>query len=101
MFGLVPFALFVLVGIVFLLIRRAFVRPVALGAKVSIESIVIALFIATLMITYLLTFRLDEHQLAGRVNWWIHALVILAFLALIPASKHFHLVISPLTVFLK
>jgi Fe-S oxidoreductase len=28
-------------------------------------------------------------------------LVILAFLALIPASKHFHLVLSPVTVFLK
>ena len=28
-------------------------------------------------------------------------LVILAFLALIPASKHFHLVLSPITVFLK
>jgi Fe-S oxidoreductase len=31
----------------------------------------------------------------------VHALVILAFLALIPASKHFHLVLSPITVFLK
>jgi Fe-S oxidoreductase len=28
-------------------------------------------------------------------------LVILAFMALIPASKHFHLVLSPITVFLK
>src|SRR5262249_2613032 len=38
---------------------------------------------------------------AGSVNWWVHMLVILAFLALIPASKHFHLVLSPITVFLK
>ena len=38
---------------------------------------------------------------AGRINWWFHVLVILAFLALIPASKHFHLVLSPITVFLK
>src|SRR4029077_13459187 len=37
----------------------------------------------------------------GRVYWGIHALVILVFLALIPASKHFHLVLSPITVFLK
>jgi Fe-S oxidoreductase len=35
------------------------------------------------------------------VNWWIHAAVILAFLALIPRSKHFHLVLSPITVFLQ
>ena len=98
---LTPFAIAVLVGIVYLLIRRAFIRPVGLGTHVSVESIVIALFIATLMITFLLTFRLPEETLAGRVNWWVHALVILAFMALIPASKHFHLVVSPITVFLK
>jgi Fe-S oxidoreductase len=99
--GLVPFAAAVLAGILLLLIRRAFVRPVALGTHVSVESIVISLFIATLMITFFLTFRLDEATTAGEVNWWVHALVILAFLALIPASKHFHLVLSPVTVFLK
>jgi Fe-S oxidoreductase len=98
---LTPFAVAVLAGIVFLFIRRAFVRPAALGTTVSIESLVIAVFIATLMITFLLTYRLDEASLAGRVNWWVHALVILAFMALIPASKHFHLVLSPVTVFLK
>ena len=98
---LTPFAVAVLAGIVFLFIRRAFVRPVALGKTVSIESLVIAAFIATLMITFLLTYRLDDTSLAGRVNWWVHALVILAFMALIPASKHFHLVLSPITVFLK
>jgi Fe-S oxidoreductase len=98
---LMPFASAVLLGIVYLLIRRAFVRPVALGDHVSLESIVIALFIATLMVTFLLTFRLEEGTAAQRVNWWLHMLVILAFLALIPASKHFHLVVSPITVFLK
>jgi Fe-S oxidoreductase len=98
---LAPFAVGVLGGILYLLIRRAFVRPVGLGTKVSIESIVIGLFIATLMITFLLTFRLEEGTTAERVNWWVHMLVILAFMALIPASKHVHLVLSPITVFLK
>jgi Fe-S oxidoreductase len=98
---LVPFAIAVLVGILYLLIRRAVVRPVALGTHVSVESIVIALFIATLMVTFLLTFRLEDGTRAAAVNWWVHAVVILAFLALIPASKHFHLVLSPITVFLK
>jgi len=99
--ALTPFAIGVLVGIVYLLIRRAFVRPIALGDHVSLESIVIALFITTLMVTFLLAFRLEEGTAAGHVNWWVHVLVILAFLALIPASKHFHLVVSPITVFLK
>jgi Fe-S oxidoreductase len=98
---LTPFAIAVLAGIVMLIIRRAFVRPIGLGKTVSVESIVIGLFISTLMVTFLLTWRLDEASTVGRVNWWIHALVILAFLALIPASKHFHLVLSPITVFLK
>jgi Fe-S oxidoreductase len=99
--ALTVFAIAVLVGIGSLLIRRSVMRPVALGETVSIESIVIGCFIATLMITFLLTYRLPEHSVAGRVNWWVHMVVILAFLALIPASKHFHLVLSPFTVFLK
>jgi Fe-S oxidoreductase len=98
---LMPFAIGVLSGILYLLVRRTIVRPTGLGTKVSIESVVIALFIATLMVTFLLTFRLDEASLAGRVNWWVHAIVILVFMALIPGSKHLHLVLSPITVFLK
>lgn len=99
--ALAPFAVAALAGIVFLVIRRGIVRPVALGTHVSIESIVIGLFIAILMVTFLLDFRLEEGTPAARVNWWAHACVILAFLSLIPASKHLHLVLSPVTVFLK
>jgi Fe-S oxidoreductase len=98
---LTPFALAVAAGIGYLLFRRGILRPRGLGSTVSKESIVIGFFIMTLMITFLLTWRLDESSTAGQVNWWIHALVILSFLALIPASKHFHLVLSPITVFLK
>jgi Fe-S oxidoreductase len=98
---LTPFAVAVLGGILYLLIRRAFLRPVALGPTISVESIVIALFIATLMVTFLLGLRLEETSFAGRVNWWTHSVVILVFLALIPASKHFHLLLSPVTVFLR
>jgi Fe-S oxidoreductase len=98
---LTVFAVAVLAGISYLLVRRAIVRPVGLGKDVSAESIVIGLFIATLMVTFLLTSRLPEDSTAWRVNWWVHAVVILAFLALIPVSKHFHLVLSPITVLLR
>ena len=98
---LTVFAVAVLAGISYLLVRRAIVRPVGLGKDVSAESIVIGLFIATLMVTFLLTSRLPEESTAWRVNWWVHAVVILAFLALIPVSKHFHLVLSPITVLLR
>jgi Fe-S oxidoreductase len=99
--ALTPFAVGVLLGIVYLAARRGIGRPAALGTTVSTESIVIAGFIATLMITFLLTWRLDEASAAGRINWWVHSCVILVFMALIPASKHLHLVLSPVTVFLK
>ena len=98
---LTPFAIAVLCGIVLLIVRRGILRPVALGTHVSAESILIGLFITTLMVTFLLTWRLDETSTAGHINWWVHSIVILAFLALIPASKHLHLVLSPITVFLK
>ena len=96
---LVPFASAVLAGIVGLVIRRGVVRPRALGTGVSKESILIGVFIAMLMITFLLHFQLTGLQ--ERINWWAHALVILAFLVLVPNSKHLHLILSPATVFLK
>ncbi|MES1254497.1 MAG: (Fe-S)-binding protein, partial [Acidobacteriota bacterium] len=99
--GLAPFAVAVLVGISGLLIRRTVVRPAALGRQVSRESVVIALLISTLMATFLFGLFLGEDSLPGRVNWWVHALVVLGFLVLIPSSKHLHLVLSPFTIFLK
>lgn len=35
------------------------------------------------------------------IFWWLHALVVLAFLVYIPQSKHFHLLVAPINVFLK
>ena len=35
------------------------------------------------------------------MNWWLHTLTLLAFLPLIPHTKHLHLVLSPVTVFLR
>ena len=99
-YALVPFALAVVAGMTALMIRRVFVRPAGLGDTLSIESVVIGFFIITLMATFLLAFALDS-GLAERINWWVHALVILCFLVLIPGSKHFHLVISPVTVYLR
>jgi Fe-S oxidoreductase len=98
---LTPFAVCVLGGTLVLLVRRVYLRPAGLGATVSPESVAIALLIATLMGTFLLTWTIDEASAAGRANWWTHMVVILVFLALIPATKHFHLVLSPVTVFLK
>jgi len=105
--ALVPFSVAALIGIVLLAIRRGILRPRALGAHVSKESILISAFIAILMITFLVDAG-EAHAgvaVAGvpleRVNWWTHMLVILAFTVLIPDSKHLHLLLSPATVFLR
>jgi Fe-S oxidoreductase len=89
------FGLAVAVSIAGLFVRRFFVRPRWLGAKVSKESGVIALLIFVLMVTYLATFWEDTKFL-----WWTHTLALLIFLPLIPHTKHLHLVLSPATVFL-
>jgi Fe-S oxidoreductase len=105
--ALVPFSVGVLGGIVLLAIRRAVLRPRALGATVSKESLLISGFIVILMVTFLVD-AAEAHQgraVAGvaleRVNWWAHMLVILGFTVLIPDSKHLHLLLSPATVFLR
>ncbi len=98
--ALVPFAVAVLAGMAFLLVRRVVLRPPALGPGVSGESVLIGVLIVTLMATFLVDGRLVDGVVA-RVNWWVHALAILVFLILIPDSKHLHLLLSPLAVFFR
>lgn len=96
------FAVAAIIGILALLYRRYITRPPALG-QVKVESGIVGLLIAALMVTYLLDlYVLKDHTSAsGKLNWWIHSLSILAFMWLIPRSKHLHLVLSPVTTFLK
>jgi Fe-S oxidoreductase len=89
------FAVCVAVSIAGLFIRRFIVRPKWLGGNVSWESGVIAFLIFNLMITYLATFWYDT-----KLIWWAHTLTLLIFMPLIPHTKHLHLVLSPITVFL-
>ncbi len=100
-FGFVAlFAVAVAISIVYLAVRRFILRPVWLG-KVSPESGIIAGLIFILMITYLAGLSVSEAGAAGRGFWWAHTLALLAFLPLVPHTKHLHLILSPATVFLK
>lgn len=87
-------------GIAGLFIRRFFVRPKWLGEELSWESGLIALLIFVLMITYLAAFFVVAGTPAARAVWWIHTLTLIAFLPVIPQTKHLHLVLGPFTVFL-
>jgi Fe-S oxidoreductase len=92
------FAIGVAIGIAGLAFRRFVVQPRWLG-HVSYESGFIAFLIFLLMLTHLATFRTGWEE--SKVIWWAHTLALLVFLPLIPHTKHLHLVLSPVTVFLK
>src|SRR5215472_10868313 len=94
------FALACAIGILGLFVRRFFVRPRWLGAKLSYESGVIAFLIFALMVTYLAAFFTTDDAPAARLLWWAHTLCLLFFLPIIPHTKHLHLVLSPATIFL-
>jgi len=94
------FALACAVGIVGLFVRRFLVRARWLGEKLSWESGFIAFLIFALMATYLAAFFVSDASPAARILWWTHTLALLVFLPIIPHTKHLHLVLSPVTVFL-
>jgi len=94
------FAVAVSVSIAGLAARRFLAQPRWLG-RVSPESGVIALLIFILMITYLADYT---HWLGPdwvRPIWWMHTAALLVFLPLIPHTKHLHLMLSPVAIFLK
>jgi len=100
-FGFVAvWALAVAVSIAGLFVRRFVVRPKWLG-KVSPESGVIAVLIFALMATYLTGLWSGEGTTGERVSWWLHTVALFLFLPLIPHTKHLHLALSPVTVFLR
>jgi len=95
----IPFAVFVIIGILSLAYRRFINRPIALG-QISPTSGLVAVFIVILMVTYIYG-ETDLSPLVWKINWWIHSILILAFLFLIPRSKHLHLVLAPFNIFFR
>ncbi len=93
------FAVCVIVSIAGLFVRRFLVRPKWLG-NISPESGVIAALILILMLTYLGAFWSGSGSAVFKPLWWIHTLALAVFLPLIPRTKHLHLLLSPVTVFL-
>jgi Fe-S oxidoreductase len=96
------FAGAVAISITALAYRRLVLRPKWLGEKVSWESGFISLLILTLMLTYLGDYYLASAPagVAAHLIWWAHTAALLVFLPLIPHTKHLHLVLSPVSVFL-
>src|SRR6266566_7084460 len=91
----------VVVGMAGLSFRRFVLRPKALG-ELSATSGLVAILITALMVTYLLGWGVfPAGSAAWKVNWWMHTVAFLSILVLIPQSKHLHLLLSPITIFLR
>jgi Fe-S oxidoreductase len=91
----------VIVGMVGLSFRRFALKPKALG-KLSATSGLVAILIIALMVTYLLEWGVfPVGSAAWKVNWWMHTIAFFSILVVIPQSKHLHLLLSPITIFLR
>ena len=123
------FAVLVLGAVGFAYFRRLVLHPKRLqGDNVEpLDAYIILGMIGTLMLTYLLAggflaasqqgavaetrfaslaigqtltwIDADAAWIGYRVNWWIHALLVLAFLNYLPYSKHLHVASSLFNVF--
>ena len=95
----ISFAFMVMIGILSLAYRRFIIRPPTLG-NLSMTSGLVTIFITLLMVSYIfgeISLPVDF----AKINWWLHSLIILAFLVLIPRSKHLHLVFAPFNIFFR
>src|SRR6266853_879957 len=91
----------VIVGMAGLSFRRFVLRPKVLG-KPSATSGLVAVLITALMVTYLLEWGVfPAGGTAWKVNWWVHTVAFFSILVVIPKSKHLHLLLSPITIFLR
>ena len=95
-------AVLAIFSIIYLLFRRFILRPPALGEHLSWSSGMVGLFILILMVSFLAgAFLMSEESAYFKINAWIHMGIVLAFVMLLPRSKHLHLLFSFFTVFLK
>ena len=123
------FAVFVLAAVAFAYFRRLVLHPRRLdGDQIEhLDAYIILGLIGALMVTLLLSGALHEvarpgslspahvamRGIAGglstvppgaawnahRIQWWLHALLVLGFLNYLPYSKHLHVVTSLINVF--
>lgn len=92
-------AVLVSVGILGLAFRRFVLVKISPDPK-SWSSGVVALLIFVLMVTFLYAQSEPPAEMA-KLNWWLHALIIIVFPHLILKSKHFHIMAAPVNIFFR
>ncbi|MFW6131698.1 MAG: (Fe-S)-binding protein [Candidatus Aminicenantaceae bacterium] len=120
------FAILVLVGVIFFIIRRFIIKPKAYLTSL-LDSAIIYLFLiaTTLSYMYFETFSIALHPDTERfsflggfladmvqksalspniilshfnIAWWLHIVIVFAFISYVPHSKYFHMFLGPVNV---
>jgi Fe-S oxidoreductase len=121
------FAILVLVGVAFFIVRRFLIRPKAYRTTL-LDSGLIYLLLITVTLSYLYfeAFAIASHPESARlsflgktlaaglsgfpagtlsahlqISWWLHILIVFGFIAYVPHSKYFHMFTGPVNVFLR
>jgi Fe-S oxidoreductase len=123
------FAILVLAGVFFFIIRRFVVRPKAYQTT-RFDSAVIYLFLIMVTLSYLYfeAFAIAQHPESARLSflgnslaksllgaglepsaiaahfrlaWWLHILFVYGFIVYVPHSKYFHMFTGPVNVFFR
>ena len=120
------FAILVLVGVAFFIVRRFIIRPKGYRTTLFDSGVIYALLITvTLSYLYFEAFAIASHPetvrwsflgkslAAGltslpagtlaahlKISWWLHILIVFGFIAYVPHSKYFHMFTGPVNVFL-
>jgi len=120
------FAVLVLVGVLFFAVRRFVLKPKAYATTPGDSAIIYAaLILVTLSYFYFEAFSIAHHpdtarlsflgsRLAGalasagigeasvavhfKISWWLHILLVYAFIAYVPYSKYLHMITGSLNV---
>jgi Fe-S oxidoreductase/nitrate reductase gamma subunit len=119
------FAILVLVGVGYFIVRRFIVRPKAYATTPRDSAIIYAaLILVTLSYLYFEVFAIAHHPDTARlsflgaplarsvaaafspaavafhfkISWWLHILVVYGFIAYVPYSKYFHMFAGSLDV---
>jgi nitrate reductase gamma subunit/ferredoxin len=123
------FAVLVLVGVFFFIIRRFIIRPKAYRTTLVDSAIIyLMLIVVTLSYLYFEAFAIVSHPESSRLaflgsalaqkirvlglpagvlsahlrlSWWLHILLVFGFIAYVPHSKYFHMFTGPINVFLR
>lgn len=120
------FALLVLIGVVFFVVKRFVFRPQAYATG-PVDSGIIYFFLAAATLSYLYfeCFAIASHPQTERlsflgvwlaegvkgmelpastlashlkISWWVHVIIVYAFIAYVPHSKYFHMFTGPFNV---